>query len=87
VTSILLWSDHQWRLSATRHLVRDLDDLRDVLASQLGGGRVFYLESRPADEADQVLESHLRFSIDDVTSEDFRWLTAAVRDEVRGVRA
>jgi hypothetical protein len=58
-----------------------------LLAAEFGD-RVFYLEARlPSGDQGEVLDYRLRFSAEDMTDEDLRWLTAPVQGEVRGVRA
>ena len=49
--------------------------------------RILYMESRRSDIADQIVSSHLRSSADDLTEDDFHWLTATTPDELRGLRA
>ena len=84
--TILVWSQQGYGRSETRHVVSGLDDMRDLIATQLSG-RLLYLEARAVDGGDEVLDSRLRIAVDDLTGEDYSWLTAPVRNEVRGVRA
>jgi hypothetical protein len=84
--TFFIWKTSRFGLSETRHVVRNLGDLRDLLDSELRD-RVLYLEARQLDDSDEVLSSHLRSSAEDLTEDDFRWLTDGVRSEMRGVRA
>lgn len=83
--SILLRKMRGQFWSESRHFVADLSELRDFVASELNG-QMMYLEARELDEA-KTLASHFRLSADDLTDDDFQWLTASVRNEVRAVRA
>lgn len=82
--TLLIWKNSRLGTSETRHNVADLDDLRELLATELGD-RILYLVARSED--DETLDQRLRSSISDLTDEDFHWLTAPVAHEVRGVTA
>lgn len=82
--TVLIWKINQLNRSETRHSVHDLADLIDLVRAELSD-RAVYVEAR--DGKGSALESHLRVSPDDLTDEDFTWLTAPVTSEVRGVRA
>jgi len=81
---LLIWRQGRMGRSESRRDVRGLEDLRDLLRVEFGA-QVFYIEARGT-SGEEPLDSRLRFSPEDLTDEDFRWLTAPVRDEVRGVR-
>lgn len=81
---LLIWRQGRMGRSESRRDVRGLDDLRDLLRVEFGA-QVFYIEARGAG-SDETLDSRLRFSPEDLTDDDFHWLTAPVRDQVRGVR-
>lgn len=84
--TLFIWKTTRFGLSETCHMVRSLEDLRDLVASELRD-RIIYLEARQADAPDEIVSSHLRSSIEDLTDEDFRWLTTHVGREIRGLRA
>lgn len=83
--SLLIWKRGALSQSETRHSVRDLDDLRDLIRSEFSD-RMIYMEARDSGSGDAI-DSRVRVSPDDLTEEDFFWLTAPVKNEARGVRA
>lgn len=83
---LLVWKSGLNGFSESRYDVCDLEDLRDLVRA-IFRGRLTYLEARRACGRDETIDSRLRTSAEDFTHEDFLWLTAPPRDEVRGVRA
>lgn len=83
---LLVWKSNLNGFAETRYSIRDLEDMRDLIRSELRD-RMLYIEARELDDRGETIDSRLRVSADDMTDEDFRWLTAASRDQVRGVRA
>jgi hypothetical protein len=84
--TIFFWKSTRYGLAETRHVVGNLADLRETIAMEFSN-RILYMESRRSDIADQIVSSHLRSSADDLTEDDFHWLTATTPDELRGLRA
>ena len=86
MATLLIWKTSQFNRSETRVTVRDLDDLIDLVRSEFSE-RMIFLEAREGDGSGPAKESHVRVAADDLTDDDFHWLTAPVKNEVRGVRA
>lgn len=84
--TLLIWKTSRLNQSEARHSVRDLEDLIDLLRAEFSDRTVF-IEARATDGTERALDSRIRVSPDDLTDEDFAWLTASVKHEVRGVRA
>ncbi len=84
--TLLIWKTSRFNHSETRHPVRDREELVDVLRTEFSD-RMIYIEARGTDGSGRPLDSRVRVSLDDLTDEDFDWLTAPVENEVRGVRA
>lgn len=82
--SFLLWTGSQLGRSETRHFAADLDELRELILVRLHG-RVLYLEARG--DSSETLDLKVRSSADDLTEDDFLWLTDAAAKEHRGIRA
>ena len=81
--TLLIWRNGVDGPSETRR-VTDLEDLRDLVRVEFGS-RITYVVARELDGLGETLDQHLRLSPDDLTDEDFRWLTAPVSHQVRGV--
>jgi hypothetical protein len=82
--TLLIWKSTRLAQSETRHNVRDLSDLQDLIRTEFAD-RMIYMEARETDSGD-AMDSRLRVSPDDLTDDDFHWLTAPVKNEVRGVK-
>ncbi len=84
--SLLIWKTSRMVQSETRHTVRDLEDLIDLVRAEFSD-RMVYIEARENDSSGAAYDSRVRVSPEDLTADDFDWLTAPVKNEVRGVRA
>ncbi len=84
--SLLIWKTSRMVHSETRHTVRDLADLIDLVRTEFSD-RMIYIEARENDSTGTAYDSRVRVSPEDLTVDDFDWLTAPVKNEVRGVRA
>ena len=84
--TLLIWKTSRLNQSEARHTVRDLEDLVDLLRTEFSDNMIF-IEARGTDGSPRAHESRVRVSPGDLTDEDFAWLTASVKHELRGVRA
>ena len=83
--TLFIWKSTRDGRSEACHYVRNLADLKDLIETELRG-RPFHLQARPTDDPDEIVDDRLRSSADDMTDDDFHWLTATVAGELRGIR-